>query len=165
LGEHMREGRALVARTIGGTFAFAGRSRRLEVAGYWLVSSLAAGCGRAVAGAWLEPLDALLAGKAVDLLLMLPWFALLARRLHDQGRSAWWVLLMPPLAALSLYQTIWVNFHAFDPAWPAPGHWPLAMLPAAILLLAFCVAPGEIGHNRYGADPRVEGEQSMSLAR
>jgi uncharacterized membrane protein YhaH (DUF805 family) len=164
MGERMREGAGLVTRTIGGTFAFTGRSRRLEVAWYWLFSSLAGAAAKTVAGGWFESRDTLIAHGVIDLLLTLPWFALFARRLHDQGRSAWWVLLMPPLLALSFYKTIWANFNAFDPAWPDPDYWPLAMLPAAILLLVFCLAPGEIGQNRYGADPRVEGEPSTSLA-
>src|SRR4051812_32984076 len=137
MGERMREGAGLVTRTIGGTFAFTGRSRRLEVAWYWLFSSLTGAAAKAVAGGGFEARENLIADRAIDLLLTLPWFALFARRLHDQGRSAWWVLLMPPLLALSLYKTNWVNFHAFDPAWPDPGYWPLAMLPAAILLLVF----------------------------
>jgi hypothetical protein len=63
---------------------------------------------------------------------------------------------------LNVYNSLRVNFHALDPAWPAAGYWHLVMLPAGIVLLLACVMPGEAGRNKYGADPRTAPEQEAS---
>ena len=159
MGEMWREGPALVARSIAGTFVFTGRSRRLEVAYYWLFSMVAGALSQISVGALLEGDHELISREAISLLLTLPCFALFVRRLHDQGLSGWWVLIMPPMLALDLYQTMRASFHAFDPGWAELGNWPLLLLPAAIFLLGICVIPGDIGRNEYGGDPRLEPEQ------
>jgi uncharacterized membrane protein YhaH (DUF805 family) len=150
-------------RTITGAFVFSGRSRRLEVGWYWLFSMIAGGLGQIGTGELTDWEQRLITRELLGILLTLPLFALFARRLHDQGCSGWWVLFLPPLLALNVYNSLRVNFHAFDPAWPAAGYWHFVMLPAGIVLLLACVMPGEGGRNKYGADPRLAPEQEPSV--
>jgi len=60
----------------------------------------------------------------VDVSLVIPTIALLVRRLHDTGRSAWWILL---------------TFVPFI---------------GPLVLLVFTVRSGEEYRNKYGPDPR-----------
>lgn len=63
----------------------------------------------------------------VSLALFLPQLAVGVRRLHDTGRSGWWLLIaLVPMVGL-------------------------------IVLLVFMVLPGEAGANDYGPDPLQEG--------
>ena len=61
----------------------------------------------------------------VALALFLPGLAVTIRRLHDIGKSGWWVLI------------------AFIP------------ILGAIILLIFMVTPGNAGSNQYGPDPKA----------
>jgi len=150
------EGLRLVRHSLAGTLEFRGRARRLEVAWFWLVATIASAAVRSATAALLAFPDAAIAREVADVAVWLPFFALFVRRLHDQGRSGWWVLMLPPLVAFGVYARMRVIFHAFDPRWPEPGQWGLVLLPAAILVLVFAVIPGEDGTNAHGPDPRLE---------
>lgn len=101
---------------------FSGRARRSEFWFFWLFNLLAHG----VAGI----LDAALFGTAtplnaiVSLLLLVPNLAVSVRRLHDVGRSGWWLLIL------------------------------LVPLVGIVVLLIWYVSQGEHGANRFGPDPR-----------
>lgn len=79
--------------------------------------------------------------------------AVSSRRLHDRGKSAWWLVVfyLVPLVAV---QTAGLVFRA-DPQDPAYGY---AMLPIFALVIwgfvEFGVLAGSPGPNRFGADPR-----------
>ena len=60
------------------------------------------------------------------LALIIPWFAVQARRLHDTGRSGWWILIV------------------------------LVPLIGGIVLLVFSVLDSEEGDNKYGPNPKLE---------
>lgn len=60
----------------------------------------------------------------VGLAVFLPSLAALARRLHDTGRSAWWILIG------------------------------LVPLVGAIILIVFAVQDSEAGSNQYGPSPK-----------
>jgi uncharacterized membrane protein YhaH (DUF805 family) len=101
---------------------FSGRARRSEFWFFWLFHLLS----QFVAGI----LDASLFGGAqpfaaiVGLGLLLPGLAVAVRRLHDTGRSGWWILIgLVPLIG-----------------------W--------IVLVIWYASQGEAGPNRFGADPR-----------
>ena len=63
-------------------------------------------------------------GIIYSLVLLLPGLAAAARRLHDTGKSAWWLLI---------------------------GLIPLL---GAIVLIVFMVQDSEAGDNAYGANPK-----------
>ena len=60
----------------------------------------------------------------ISLALLLPSLGVAIRRLHDIGKSGWWILI------------------AFIP------------ILGAIILLIFMVTPGNAGSNQYGPDPK-----------
>ncbi|OGR78340.1 MAG: hypothetical protein A2X32_02270 [Elusimicrobia bacterium GWC2_64_44] len=107
---------------------FSGRARRKE---YWLffLFNLLAVLGLSfvdvVSGLYSKALGAGLFGGAYSLLVLLPSIAVSVRRLHDTGRSAWWLLL------------------ALVP-----------MLGPLALIVIYCL-DGTPGENKYGADPKA----------
>jgi uncharacterized membrane protein YhaH (DUF805 family) len=110
---------------------FSGRSRRKE---YWMFTLMLAilnfvigivestmGLAGTVGGLY-GPLSLL-----VMLAILVPYLAVGARRLHDTGRSGWWLLI---------------------------GLIPII---GAIVLLIFFVLEGTKGPNEYGPDPKGSG--------
>lgn len=90
--------------------------------------------------------------------LSLPVFALFCRRLHDQGISGWWTLIILPLPAVNLYQSYRATFAVLNQQWltePSPVEnvipWLFGLALISIILLFL---PGQKGANRYGLDPR-----------
>lgn len=62
-------------------------------------------------------------GSLYGLAILIPFFAVSVRRLHDSGRTGWWVLL-----------------------------WLIPLLGTLVLILFFCFE-GDAGDNEYGPDP------------
>ena len=121
-------------------FDFNGRARRSE---YWLfvlfmamvvivLEALVAVVALSRQG--VSQHGAILGFMAFFLLSMIPLLALKFRRLHDTGRSAWWLLigLVPALGAL--------------------------------VLLVFFLLDGTAGPNRYGPDPKRRGATAGDAA-
>lgn len=105
---------------------FNGRARRTE---YWMFTLFSV-----IISVILAILDSVLDASAggfgllqglYSLAVLLPSLAVGARRLHDTGRSGWWLLI---------------------------GLIPLV---GAIVLLVFFVLDGERGPNAYGSDPKA----------
>jgi uncharacterized membrane protein YhaH (DUF805 family) len=118
---------------------FSGRSRRKE---YWLfnlgvvltytvllIVSFASSGPDGEPGAVFGLVGLLFVG--IWLALIIPSLAVLIRRLHDQERSGWFILL------------------AFVP------------VIGGLVLLVFTLLPGTPGENRYGADPRGNEHQAV----
>ena len=85
--------------------------------------------------------------------LLLPSLSLGVRRLHDTGRSGWWLLL--PVAP-GILQTIVFADQPPEAALTSPlgivlG---LAVLAASIVLLVFYVKDSQPGDNQYGPNPK-----------
>lgn len=154
--ETLREAASSLTRTVGRTFIFAGRARRLDVGYYWIASMIVSGVGKLALGSELDLASALAPSEAVDLVVAVPFFALFARRLHDQGRSAWWTVALLPLVAANAYEHVRVTLHAFDGAWPGLGKWNLLLALLAIGYLSAMLVPGDRGPNRHGNDPRLD---------
>jgi uncharacterized membrane protein YhaH (DUF805 family) len=102
---------------------FTGRSRRSE---YWyfflvyILISLAINVLAAVVGDWIAIL-----GSLVGLALLIPNLAVSVRRLHDTGRSGWWLLVgLIPLLGF-------------------------------ILLLVWFASDSQPGANEYGPNPKT----------
>ncbi len=102
---------------------FAGRARRSEFWFFFLFVILA----QIVSGIVDDVATGGILGVVVSLGLVVPSIAVTARRLHDNGRSGWWMLVsLVPLVG-------WI-----------------------IMLIWYC-QPGENGPNRFGLDPRAKG--------
>ncbi len=107
-------------RSVLGQYAvFSGRARRSEYWYFALFNVLVYWAIRLIASALNAPLLALLE-VLVGLAFLLPGLAVAVRRLHDTGRSGWWLLI---------------------------GLLPLA---GAIVLLVFTCEDSEPGPNRFG---------------
>lgn len=138
---------------------FTGRSRRSELLLFWLLTMLAD-----LLVMWTEtaiylsgsPLDPDWFSTLVGALLLCPWAALSVRRLHDSGRSGWWLLLALPVALTNLWD-FWsrmedpfaVSIQARLP--------PFLMIPIGLAFLTLIVLlfwDDEEASNRYGPNPR-----------
>ena len=136
---------------------FSGRSRRTELACYWLVGVvLVTALASEVARLSLDWQQARIARFAIEALAIAPLFALMARRFHDMGYTGWLVLPAFPTWALGLSKDYWYRFTPDVIAQPYPldGAIQLLGLPGIIVLFCTLVQEGQEGANRYGADPR-----------
>ncbi len=129
-----------------------------------------------------------LAVLVISLALVVPCLALQVRRLHDSGRTGWWLVV--PFAVTLLAQCFFYVLHAHDLAHASmqlqhrlqampPGAidvitvWqdelavygvmlPWSLAPAVLAHLALLILflwPGSKGPNRYGEDPRGRRER------
>jgi uncharacterized membrane protein YhaH (DUF805 family) len=105
---------------------FSGRSRRTEYWMFFLINALV-GFGLAFAGGMLGD-EAGMGGMVLYLLYLLgtlvPGLAVSVRRLHDTGRSGWWLLIS------------------------------IVPVVGAIALLVFTVQDSQPGDNEFGANPK-----------
>lgn len=107
---------------------FSGRARRME---YWMFTLFNAVIiavldliGMAVrAGTYL--------GGLYSLAVLIPSLAVAVRRLHDTGKSGWWVLIA------------------------------IVPLIGWIVLLVFMVLPGDRGDNAHGPDPKMVAQPAV----
>jgi uncharacterized membrane protein YhaH (DUF805 family) len=146
----------LALKPLRDTLVFTGRSTRSEVIAFFVLNSL---MNTATLIAGPSPSQSLLAVMIVwQILWSLPWIALFVRRLHDQGRPAWWSLLMAIEAAVAL-PLLALREPGADSFLNLTGS-PLATVLTAIFLasmltqLVLMLLPGTLGPNRYSADPR-----------
>ena len=106
---------------------FTGRARRKE---YWMfilfytIFGLVVGIIDNVAGLRLGPTPYGIISTIYSLAMFLPALAVLVRRLHDIGKSGWWMLIS------------------------------LIPLAGAIWLLVLVCLQGNSGTNKYGQDPK-----------
>ncbi len=116
-----------------------------------------------------------LLGLALSLGTILPNLAVTARRLHDIGRSGWWILVWFAAyfsAAIPLIVGLILGFVAlefdrfiWDRGWESFYLWAPVIVGAAISLLAglglttwiiiWLVKQGQTGPNQHGPDPRA----------
>jgi uncharacterized membrane protein YhaH (DUF805 family) len=109
---------------------FTGRSRRKEYWMFFLLNIVVSLVASAIDGVLGMSSMFYVYGPVTVLAflaLIVPGIAVSIRRLHDTGRSGWWVLL------------------AFIP------------LIGGLVLLVFMLIEGQRGPNEYGADPKAEG--------
>ena len=157
LGEVVRS----FSSTLRGTLVFSGRSTIRDVIYFWLAAGLVTLPVYSAILATLAWDEAVIARLTMEALISLPFFALFIRRLHDQDRTGWWILMLPPLMAFNVYQTIHVSFAVLDPQWSPVAvqgqAWGLLLLPFGAASVLFMFLPGTIGPNQHGPDPRKGG--------
>ena len=149
---------------------FRGRATRSElVAFYVLISALAylTAMLAPVLGPWSERI----ASELVRFALLCPILALFVRRLHDQGRTGWWSLLLLPAAAAGAWQFYRSGF-SLDPiaqlAQPLPTAVQAIVMLCILALLVLLMWKDETAANRHGPNPRYDepaGPQSSHIAR
>jgi uncharacterized membrane protein YhaH (DUF805 family) len=154
----LREFGSSIRGTLLGTFKPRGRATRLDIFFWWAAAAAISIVTEAAVAIMPASPHGAIVRWVVEFIPCIPFLALFVRRMHDQGRSGWWVLMLPPLAAANFYDTLRVSFHAFDPLWPPLGFWKLLLFPCAIGYLILMLMPGISGANRYGPDPRHAGD-------
>ena len=135
---------------------FRGRSTRTELVAFWflvmlaqlLIESGARAAGSPEAIRWLD--------TGLLILVAVPALAVCVRRMHDAGRSGWWLLIVSPWVPA----TVW-EFVARPRPWALPiqlNHPWWVMLPLGLctfLLCAFMILEDDdVDANPYGPNPR-----------
>ncbi len=103
-------------------FVFSGRARRKE---YWMFA-LFNFIIAIVLGVVGGILGTAIIGMLYSLAVLIPGIAVTFRRLHDIGKSGWWLLLL------------------------------LVPIIGVIVILVFMFLAGEEGDNQYGSNPKLE---------
>jgi uncharacterized membrane protein YhaH (DUF805 family) len=91
----------------------------------------------------------------LSLALLLPSLGIAVRRLHDIGKSGWWVLLAAVPAVLMVVLTaLAIMTGSIGSLFLTATLLPLLCLAAAALLIYWYAQPGVAGPNEYGPDPK-----------
>lgn len=141
---------------------FGGRSTRFELILFAvLLVLLSVAIGYL---ALIDPLYSTWAQRGLVLAAFCPALALMTRRLHDTGRSGWWLLIGLPLLGFLLWEAI-VQFS--DPLVPSPiDELPvfvrLALAMTGVVLAALLLWDEQEGSNAYGSDPRRGAAEAMA---
>jgi uncharacterized membrane protein YhaH (DUF805 family) len=145
---------------------FSGRARRSE---YWwfYLFTLLVGIATSLIDALLDAAfnnEIGIAGVITSLALLLPTLAVTSRRLHDTGRTGWWMLLPAiPLAAtlvVAIAAVSSVLFSTDSSGTPALALIALLVacvlltLTAGIVLTVFLCLNSSPGPNKYGTSPK-----------
>jgi uncharacterized membrane protein YhaH (DUF805 family) len=145
---------------------FSGRARRAEYWWFYLLTILVALATSLVDAALNTAFnnEIGIVGTITSLALLLPSLAVTARRLHDTGRTGWWMLLpVVPLIATLVVGSVAVFAAVFS---TTADDAPLAAvtvllvacvlttLAASITLLVFLCLDSKPGPNRYGPSPK-----------
>jgi len=133
-------------------FSFHGRINRAK---YWLTALIffIAGLIMAAIGYALgQNMASQIVGGAFELVIFISGLAVVSKRLHDRGRSAWWLLLFYLLPGVLMG----IGFGVFYATASMVLLAVLGVIAGAITIWAFveigCLR-GTIGSNRYGSDP------------
>lgn len=106
------------------------------------------------------------ASSAWSLALLLPTWAVLTRRLHDIGRSGWWVVLYALISLVVCAIVLCAGLTDFSDKLNE-GHpgllitlgvATLVLLAMGLVILIWTIIPGHKGDNKYGPDPKAEPE-------
>ena len=133
---------------------FSGRAQRSEFWWFFLFSVVSSAIANIVP----------VIGQIYWLVLLIPSLAVSARRLHDTGRSAWWLLLYLAsiLATGIAFAALVLAFVIGDDRGNDEAALGVALIAIVSFLIAlgcsiapliFYVLPGTVGPNRYGPDP------------
>lgn len=115
-------------------------------------------------------------GSIFGLAILLPGLAVQARRLHDIGKTGWWILVWVAIALLGLIP-LTVGGVIFIVEWAGGGE-PgsaipllvgglvtlLAFLILAVWVIMWMVRQGQDGPNQYGPDPRAWDDEASEGA-
>ena len=148
------DNRRLLKRTLVGTLDLSGRSRRTELVYYVIACALAGVVLGFAVSTMFGFKQGIIASSVIRLALTIPVFALIVRRLHDQDRTGWWVVLPLVLFVGGIARDVRFigdPFHSVAPVLVI-----LLGLALQIAALVLVFLPGTAGPNRFGADPRLE---------
>ena len=132
---------------------FSGRARRSE---YWYYTLCGAIIGLLLRGVdYLIGLDYEIVGTLYSLAVFIPGLAVLVRRMHDIGKSGWYIVyfMIPTFIA-----GFWFGFSIVSAGNSGFSGWiiiPLLLLIiTSIWMLVLLCREGDSGTNEYGPDPK-----------
>lgn len=131
---------------------FRGRARRRELWLFLLFETIVI-LFLGIAGRMFWPTHAVTVAKVFMLLLFLPLLGVEVRRMHDIGRSGWWVVAYWILAAALHAGDVLLQDRVTDIELIGV----LVQGGCLLVLLGCFVQAGDAGDNRYGPDPKAEG--------
>ena len=141
---------------------FNGRSRRKE---YWMFILF-----NIIISIVLSILDSLLGlnygelntngvlGSLYSLVILIPTFAVTTRRLHDVNKSGWLLVIL--YATIAVFATI-IFTSMSNSDTPNPmiiGIIAIVLIGFSIYMFVLSVTNGDVGPNKYGPDPKGNGE-------
>ena len=138
-----------LAKSFRNFLIFSGRATRRE---FWLFAALFAAA--TVGGYWFDGRSGTTSAVAADMgfaqlvafvVLLLPFLSVSVRRLHDAGRSGFWLLF------LYLPYLVFQAAGAREAAQQAAAG---AFLIGALVVFIQWALPGDKGTNHFGPDPR-----------
>ena len=145
---------------------FSGRARRAEYWWFYLFTILV-GLATSIIDAALDTAfnnEIGIVGTVTSLGLLLPTMAVTARRLHDTGRTGWWMLLpvVPLFATITVAAaTAFATLFSTDAAGGLAVGMSvlllacvLATIAAGVTLLVFLCLDSNPGPNRFGPSPK-----------
>jgi uncharacterized membrane protein YhaH (DUF805 family) len=147
----------LLRKTVTGVADFTGRSRRTEVAYYWIASAIVDVVLSFAASSVMSFRTSFLFSGVIKLTLMVPTFALFVRRLHDQNKSGICGLLLPLSLLLSIPRGL-AEIHGDFAEIIAQNTTAMSMAAdlCSIAVLVLSLWRGTHDVNRYGPDPRLD---------
>jgi uncharacterized membrane protein YhaH (DUF805 family) len=143
--------------TLRAAFTLSGRSTRSEVVIYYLGCLCLSILASTILYFLLDFEIKRMVTRLIEVALAIPAIALFARRMHDQDRSGWWVLL--PIALFTYSSALSLVAETQGTAMRVSierAMRQLDLIPffAGIAVLALTFFPGTPGQNRFGLDPR-----------
>jgi uncharacterized membrane protein YhaH (DUF805 family) len=135
---------------------FSGRSTRGELFYFFILVALL-GIPAAALDLILPPGSSGWAMWGITILLACPILAMFVRRLHDAGRSGWWLVPLLPAMGIGWWNQLQRLLHPL--VYPPPRLALPQFAELALAIFAFAVAilllwEPEEGPNRYGPNPR-----------
>jgi len=131
---------------------FSGRARRAEYWYFFLFNILIAILINLISGAIFKNN---IIGGLYSLAVFIPGLAVGVRRLHDTGKSGWYLLLAYVPFALMIPIFLLTLVGSFNPSiLSIAGIVMLAALGFCIWFLVLMVRKGDVGPNKYGPDPK-----------
>ena len=89
------------------------------------------------------------------LAILIPEIAVTVRRLHDTGRSGWWILLMLPYGVVGAAMGV-MSAGEMPEAMGLVGIMSIIGLIGLVVLLVFMVLDSQPGSNQFGSNPKGE---------
>ena len=159
----MTSGFILAWRPLAQYADFSGRSRRSDMLFFYALTvtlNSLIGWGGLAGGFEVS----FWASRAFSLALLCPWASLAVRRLHDSGRSGWWLLLALPSLALNMWNMarVWKEGAFFVFANPIPGAISLSVGLCGVALIVLLLWKDEEEANVYGPNPRYDAGEATA---
>ena len=137
---------------------FDGRARRSEYWSFWGVQTLI-GLGLGFVEAVSASLVLSVTSGLFHLATIIPYLAVATRRLHDTGRSGWWLVLWPVWLIVCFVALVWID--SVSEEYTSASIVVVVFIAVMgivgfLSVIIFLLMPGQDGKNRYGPDPKDE---------